>query len=143
MTADSRDHFVPRSWRRVVDVWRKGIWLDAPDTVPCCKECNSTAGAIPFGTLAEKRAFIQDRYKRKYARLLATPFRSEADLGGYGKNLRSYMERAETKKLWLVLRLAWPIDVGEEIEAFCLYCMREDADAAEPLNIRRRREILA
>jgi hypothetical protein len=144
MTATARDHFVPRSWRRMMDgaVWRVGVWLDAPDTVPVCAECNLTAGAVPFDTVAEKRRYIQECYRRKYGRLLARSFWSDQELDELGHTLRSTVERSETQKLRLILRLAWPYEFGDEVGAFVRYLVR-GGDHVAALNEIRRKEILA
>lgn len=142
MTADSRDHFVPRSWRRVVEQWRLGVWKDAPDTVPCCLQCNSIAGAKPFSTVAAKRVYIQSRLRDKNARLLASPFHTEDDLAELGHGLRSHVERREVQRLRLLMRLSWPYDLSSEVEALSRLLYRE-MDAADSWNFIRRREITA
>lgn len=129
----------------MVAEWRRQRgWEHVPDTVPACTECNSTAGANVFATIAEKRAAIHDRYRRKYAKLLASQFWTEQELSELGYELRSRVEAGELKRLRLLLRLAWPYDPADEIEALTLSQIRRGgpAEAADALNRIKRREIL-
>jgi hypothetical protein len=142
MTADTRDHFVPQSWRAMFMFWREGAWEDAPDTVPCCRQCNSIAGATPFATLVEKREYIQGRLRDKHAKLLASPFHSEDELDEMGTSLRTHIERRETQRLRLLMRLSWPYALGDEVEALSMLLYRE-MGAEESWNKIRRREIIA
>jgi hypothetical protein len=145
-TADTRDHFVPRAYRSMVADWRKQEgWERVPDTVPACRECNCTAGANVFRTIAEKRRYVQGEYRRKYARLLASPFWTRAELDDLGPGLRSTVEREQTHKARLLLRLAWPYRLDHELEALAFELARQgddEPDLTPALDARRRREIL-
>lgn len=141
MTAETRDHFVPRSWRRSFPNWREGAWRNVPDTLPCCGQCNSIAGAHPFETIAGKRRYVQDRLREKYARLLASPFHSEEDLAALGPTLRSHVEKRETERIRLLMRLAWPYDLGDTVGALTQGLMRLHG-VGDVLNHVRREEIL-
>ena len=142
LVASTVDHVVPRSYRSMIADWRKQEgWEKIPDTVPCCSQCNSIAGANIFASLKEKREYIKDRLRYKYRRLLASAFWNESEIQGLGKSLRSHIEKAERKKIIVLLRLAWPYDIGNEVEALTRVLAGAD-NPAPALNSRRRSEIL-
>jgi transcriptional regulator with XRE-family HTH domain len=61
MTADSRDHFVPRSRRVTLDTWRKGVWADAPDAVPCCPRVQPDGGGNTLSHSCRKARVCSER----------------------------------------------------------------------------------
>lgn len=142
LTATARDHFVPRAWRKMMERWREGCFVDVPDTVPCCTQCNSIAGANVFRTLAEKRQYIQARLRDKNAKLLASEFWPHKELRKLGKTLRSHIEKRETERLRLLLRLAWPYNIENEVEALTR-ALRDVNDPESALNQLRRKELLS
>jgi len=117
-TATARDHFVPRSYRRIIAEWRKQEgWESVPDTVPVCNECNGIAGSSVFRAIGDKRRYIQARLRQRHRRALDAPFWAEEDLDELGTQLRSHVEAHEGRRMRLLLRLSWPYQVGEEVEA--------------------------
>lgn len=113
--ADSLDHFVPRAYRRTVEEWRKQEgWEDVPDTVPCCRSCNSIAGANVFRTLQDKREFIQECLRRKHRRVMRPRFRTNEELAEFGFSLRSHIVMREDEAVRLLRRLSWPYELEVE-----------------------------
>lgn len=41
--------------------------------VPSCAECNDTLGHLPLHNISDRRSYLKQRYKVKYASLLKTP----------------------------------------------------------------------
>lgn len=148
MPATTKDHFVPRAYRKLVLTWAtEKRWKGAPNVVPACGQCNSTAGGRVFDTLSGKRAWIQNRYRDRFAKTLAIPLRTDAEVGEYGAGLRPSVARYELDKVRLLLRLWWPYDVGDEVQALTVALLREgqglDEARTAVLNDLRRREVLA
>lgn len=76
--------------------------------VPCCSECNSTAGAKVFRTLTEKRKYIHDQYKIKYAKLIDSPYWTKEEVDELGTSLQSHVRRAYYAQELIRARLRWP-----------------------------------
>lgn len=74
--------------------------------VPSCLNCNALAGPKVFTSIRSKRAFIQDRIKKKYK--IESTMWTEEELEELSPLLRSYVERkeAETDENWF--RAFWP-----------------------------------
>lgn len=104
--ASSRDHFVPRAFKaKIQDLG----WAKKGDiVVPACRECNSTANDKVFGTLREKRAYVHDRYRKKYAKVLAMPRWSDEELAELGPTLRTAVVAGIRAQESLKARLRWP-----------------------------------
>lgn len=107
LPAEGRDHFIPTSF--VTTMLSAGIVPKRTKViVPACRECNSTAGSKVFGTIREKRAYIHDRYRQKYAKLLEAPAWSEEELEELGTFLRGYVRGSGEGRRLLLARLRWP-----------------------------------
>ena len=75
--------------------------------VPACRECNTLLGASLQKTLQERKAYLKERLRRRYKRLLAMPVWEEYELEEMGPHLRQNIE-ANIKKAELIReRLAW------------------------------------
>lgn len=109
LPAESVDHVIPRSLRYMLTElggWRDR-WGRVADTVPCCRECNSVAGALVFNTMAEKRKYIHERLRIRYADLLRTPQWDEDELDALGPSLRGYVNASKDAANIVRQRLAW------------------------------------
>ena len=75
LPATSKDHAVPRALLRALaddpDALRHIMW-NRRETVPCCRECNCLLGASVQNTLEERKAFLKERLRRRYAVLVNT-----------------------------------------------------------------------
>jgi hypothetical protein len=103
--ADSRDHFVPRSYTNKMRAMGSSVHVS--ETVPCCRECNSTAGATIFSNVREKRFYIQDKYRNKYAKILNTPDWTQKELDELGPTLKSHVINGLRAKEITKQRIAW------------------------------------
>lgn len=102
--AQSRDHFIPKSFAARVEDFatikkRKLI-------VPCCSQCNSTAGDQVFLTLKEKRLYIHERYTIKYRKLLDSPYWTDEEIEELGHELSSHIRRDQAIKKHIRRRMA-------------------------------------
>src|SRR5262245_41797174 len=112
MPATSVDHVVPQSLLEVQRLamgaidWRQMIQARFL-TVPCCHECNSVLGNRVYPTLADRKAAIKKRLRRKYARLLSSPRWVDSELDDLGPGMRGYVSRHRVKREEIEQRLAW------------------------------------
>lgn len=67
--ADTEDHVFPAS--AMFDVLRNGAYEVESLLVPCCKECNSLAGASVHATFNLKLDYIRQQLRERYKRVLA------------------------------------------------------------------------
>jgi len=101
--ADTRDHFIPKAFYYTIQNLK---WDQKQILVPCCKECNSTAGDRVFKSFREKRLYIKERYLKKYAKYLDTPNWSQKELEELGSGLKSYIIAGQRIKFELRKRIA-------------------------------------
>ena len=67
-----RDHVVSNSWVGGDHTAFIG------EIVTCCRECNSTLGAVPLHSVEERAAYLSVMYRKKYRSILHTaPWSSE------------------------------------------------------------------
>ncbi len=76
-------------------------------TVPACRECNSTLGAKTFETLAKRKAYIKETYRRKYASLLNAPTWHEEEIDELGPTLAKFIRHGEDKRWLAQRRIRW------------------------------------
>lgn len=103
--ADGKDHFIPKAF--TLTMQNLG-WSVKEVIVPCCRECNSTAGAKVFRTLTEKRKYIQSQYRIKYKKLINSPDWTEAEIEQVGPTLQSHVKYSQSAKKIIMARLRWP-----------------------------------
>jgi len=108
MPADTVDHFVPRAFLKKVENFVNHTTLIKQKLLPACRECNSTAGDRVFFTIGQKRRYIQNQYKIKYAKILDSPHWRDDELDELGYNLRSHIEHNMYKYKIIKQRLRWP-----------------------------------
>ena len=109
LPADSVDHVIPLALRdtlREVGGWRNK-WGRISDTVPSCRECNSVAGAKVFDTIDEKRRYIHDRMRDRYASVLRMPQWTDEDKAELGPGLRQYVDASQELASLVRARLRW------------------------------------
>lgn len=102
--ANSRDHFIPTSFVKTME----DIGFTRTVIVPACVECNSTAGSQVFRTMREKRQYVHECYRAKYAKLLEAPDWSDDELNELGDTLRGHVLSGLYGKWKLKRRLRWP-----------------------------------
>jgi hypothetical protein len=112
LSADTVDHVIPRSALEIL--------ADDPDalraladrrrrlTVVACRECNGLARATVQETLAERRTFVKERMRLRYAGVLATPSWTDAELMQLRSGLRKRVIVAMATKAIIERRLRWP-----------------------------------
>jgi len=76
--------------------------------VPACGECNSVVESQVFRTLGEKRKYIHDFYRKRYAKMLAAPDWNDDELNELGNTLRGHVLSGLHGKRKLKRRLRWP-----------------------------------
>jgi hypothetical protein len=105
MAADSVDHFIPQSFASMIqDIGN----IKNKKKVPCCRECNSTAGSKVFLTVKEKRDYIHNRYRTRYKKLLEAPDWSDKEIESLGFTIQSHVKRSIEGKKIMKERLRWP-----------------------------------
>lgn len=105
MQASGHDHFVPLSVVSAI----AGIveYIHGTVLVPCCGECNSTAGNKLFPTVAAKRRWIQFRYRKKYNRIIAMKDWTVKELQEISWALQTTVRSGMIQKEILRQRLGW------------------------------------
>lgn len=89
LVADTIDHVPPVSVRPTL------IELDLAFKIPfvevrCCKECNCLLGRKPLWTIKQRRDYIHNILKIRYAKYLAIPEWIEQDLNQLSPQLREF-----------------------------------------------------
>ena len=106
VAAQSIDHFIPRSFSRMLAGEMRPGHTRVP-LLPACFECNSIAGNRLFRTVAAKRRRIHARLAAKYRTYLEMPEWSEEELGELGWMLQTKIRGSLAVQHWMRLRLAW------------------------------------
>ena len=100
--ANVRDHVRPVSHylpsRNRVS-WRRDL------VVPCCRDCNASAGSQGGDSIQTKARYLLVRLRQRKAAILRTPDWDEADLAELGHNLGTYTRSALTEKKTVQERL--------------------------------------
>lgn len=111
--ATSIDHVVPKSllddWRRLGDLenLRLATGRGRVLTVPSCQQCNSMLGGRYDATLADRKARLKARLRKRYARALAMPDWTPEELAALGPRLRAHIEAGLGLRDYVRRRLAW------------------------------------
>lgn len=103
--ATGMDHFTPISYTgKVVSFWEvvNGVVL-----LPACTDCNSTASANLFRSVAAKRRYIQARLRKRHHRLLKAPNWTKAELEDLSPTLRGKIKADLAFRNHLLWRLSW------------------------------------
>jgi len=96
----TRDHVIPVSSKK------GGRYYSTKDTVPCCKECNSTLGNKPFYTVESRALYLAERFAQKYKKALNTAKWDDEDIEELGKNLKSFVRSNEFLREFIALRIS-------------------------------------
>jgi hypothetical protein len=78
--------------------------------VPTCGECNRTAGAHIFTSLAQKREWVHFKLRRRYRTDLGLPHWSEREMASLGPTLRGNLEAAQKRQWILSQRVSYKCD---------------------------------
>lgn len=105
LRASTYDHVIPLSFASTLLGVAKRIGKLV--AVPCCRECNSIAGAKVFKSIAQKRRYLQDRLAWKYSDLLCMPRYTEQDLVQYGPWLKKFIEVSMVRRDLIEKRIKW------------------------------------
>lgn len=105
MPADSIDHIPPRHMRD--QLFGVGLVAMHEREVASCRECNSGLGARPLITIGERRAYIKEYLRRRYAEYLRIPTWSDDELKSFGEGLQKMIERNMLIRDEVRQRLAW------------------------------------
>lgn len=109
LPAAGRDHVIAQAMYDAVLLRWPHLLHKIGETVPACTECNSLAGARLFVTPGAKRRWLKSRLRERYAKVLAQPDWTEAELEQIsGHALRSYILGAQEAKRLTRQRLSWP-----------------------------------
>ena len=74
-------------------------------TVPSCRECNTLLNDKMYTTIADRAAYLFNRYHRRYKRLLAFDPWTEEELRQMSQNLRDSILTKTKEQEWLKDRL--------------------------------------
>ena len=91
MPADFIDHIPPRHMRRQFIELNLSFWQERE--VPACRECNSVLGCRPLLTIGERRTYVKDKLRKRYAKYLRIPNWTQEELGEFGNDLRRMIQR--------------------------------------------------
>lgn len=110
MPCDSTDHIPPRHLRDQL----VGLDLVAlgEKEVPACRECNSALGRRPLITVLERRGYVKNFLRRKYASYLRIPNWTEEELETFGHDLQGMIRRNLALRDEVRKRLAWGATYG-------------------------------
>lgn len=97
MTSDSVEHFPPRS------VTHKGFLL------PCCRECNSYAGASYAFDFDKRVNFVREKIRKKNGKYLKMPIWTEEELRELSGRLKGSVKLCQERKRIATKRLAWDV----------------------------------
>lgn len=105
--ATCEDHTMPLVLLRSLidagaDEPTKKYWL-----VPACHECNNTLHSKRFLELRTRKAYIKQRLRKRYARILAIPTWHKDELDELGFTLRTNILQGMEQKHLIQERLAW------------------------------------
>ena len=106
-SADTLDHTIPVSFYSTIPT-RSGIKSKYSDPVPvvdCCLECNTTLHNKLVTDVRDRADLIQERYAKKYKKVLSLPRWNEEDIDELGKSLRSVIVRDQILQTSLKERL--------------------------------------
>ena len=99
----TKDHLLPRHWHG--NARRRFVAI-----VPACGTCNSVLGDTLTWSITERRAICHARLRRKYARVLRIPDRTEVELAEFGHMMREYIREGMADKREVLKMLDWPSD---------------------------------
>ncbi len=97
--AEERDHLIPISYDHTD---RRHISYSRHQTVPSCRECNSTLSDIYITTIADRAEHLANRYRRRWRSDLAV---KQASLTGLINSLRRDTEARLRRRDYLQRRL--------------------------------------
>lgn len=103
--ANSIDHVPPRHMRLQLSAC--ALIAIHEREVPACRECNSVLGARPLLTILERRNYIKQALRRRYAKYLRIPNWTEEKLAELGEELRGMIKRNMAVRDDTRKRLQW------------------------------------
>jgi len=109
--AECIDHVFPLSLAKILNLreehmrkhLRGGLYL-----VPSCNNCNIIAAAKPFNNIKDKRAYIQERLKKKYKNILRFKVWDDDELEGLGSEMRRQVIAGMRNRAVLEHRITFP-----------------------------------
>lgn len=108
LPADTQDHVIPQS--KLGDLEALGIktmWSQRTWDVPACLECNSALGDRLFRNINERKRWVKNWLRRRYAKYLKMPQWTEDELRELGYSLRQNVQDHIDAKQTLLMRLRW------------------------------------
>jgi hypothetical protein len=108
MPAMEKEHVIPVSiLKTMADVGIEEILCRRKHLVRACRECNTLIGSTYQTSLAERKAFLKTRLRKRYRSVLRMKDWTEEELSELGKTLRSHVETALRLRNIVEWRLAW------------------------------------
>ena len=86
-----------------IDALGQGLSL-----VPSCSECNRIAGAEPFDLIRDKREYVQNKIRKKYAKYLNQVHWEDWEIDELGPNMKQEVTRSLKLKKITQLRITFP-----------------------------------
>ena len=110
LPASSIDHVIPRSLledlQDIPDAMRE-ITAGRRLTVPACRECNCMLSDNYDETLADRKARLKERLRRKYRSILVVPDWNDDELEQVSEALQSHIRAGIAHRNLIRRRLAW------------------------------------
>lgn len=111
--ASDADHVIPQSFIKHVrglgdpELLRQiGLYSNRLKLVPACKECNSLLGSKYFGTASERKAYVQNRLRQRYRRLLEMPSWTDREIAELHGPLQRFIVESQALKERIERRVA-------------------------------------
>ena len=97
-----REHVIPASYFGVRSYDRDKQWI-----VEACDTCNTLAGEKVFFSIPDKARFLEERYKKKYKKILSVPYWTPDELLEMSYMMRQGIEEAMLAKSVLGIRIRY------------------------------------
>ncbi len=102
---DSIDHVPPRYMRAQLS--SLDLIAMHEQEVPSCRDCNAVLGRRPLITITERRKYVKESLKRRYAKYLRIPDWPDSKLAELGDSLRKMIQRNLAIRDDIRMRIAW------------------------------------
>lgn len=105
--ADTVDHMVPLSFQRSAGKRFATRAGQNKNLVPSCRECNNLAGNKIFDTKQDKKAYIINRLRSKYRKILDMPEWSKEEMEELSPTMQKFITSQMAKRGLLEMRIGF------------------------------------
>jgi len=109
--ATDLDHVMPLHIVSTLDMTGENVRKELKQglsLVPSCSECNSMAGSAPFDLIRDKREYVQNKIRKKYAKYLNQVHWEDWEIEELGPNMKREVNRSLKLKKKTHLRVTFP-----------------------------------